>query len=227
MTSAHRKKWLPLAAEGDLSKWVLDPGDAIAHDGDALLFTDKDVKGEVGGMSWDNYVLSAEVLLTRLAKDWYFQVELTAVGTCVYCQLLPTCVVLCSYLDGGKGDKDQLAIESFEVKEEVWHEFQMVAQEGRIKAIFDGHEVANATSPLGTAGMAGFVVKFIKNAQIRIRSLRLRFLSPTMEQINEYGRDAVTNWRNFEESQGTAQLPWPRRNCRFSSGLKMWFSSCR
>jgi len=205
MTSAHCKKWLPLAAEGDLSKWILDPGDAITHDGDSLLFTGKDVKGEVGGMSWDNYVLSAEVLLRRLAEDWYFQVELTAVGTCVYCQLLPTCVVLCSYLDGGKGDKDQLAIENVDVKADVWQEFQMVAQEGRIKAILNGQEVADATSPLGTVGMAGIVIKFIKNAEIRLRSLKLKFLAPTAEQLTEYGQDAATNWRNYEESQGTAQ----------------------
>ena len=201
MESVNSGQWLPLAEGGDFSKWVLDPDDAIEVDGDGVVRVCKDAKGEVGGVSWDNYVLSCEVRLTRLSEDWYFQVELTAVGSCVYCQLLPKRIVLCSYLEGGKGDKDHHSIENVELTEDAWHEFTMVAQDGRITAILDGKEVTKAASPLGTAGMAGFIVKFIKNAEVRLRNLRVRFLSPTSEQIEEYSRDALTNWRNHEEAQ--------------------------
>ena len=201
MESVDNEQWLPLAEGGDFSKWVLDPDDAIEVDHYGVVRVLKNAKGEVGGMSWDNYVLSCEVRLTRLSEDWYFQVELTAVGSCVYCQLLPSRIVLCSYLEGGEGDKDHHSIENIELVENSWHELKMIAQHGHITAVLDGKEVTEAASPLGTAGMAGFIVKFIKNAEVRLRNLRVRFLSPTAEQFEEYGRDALTNWRNHEEAQ--------------------------
>ena len=195
-----RTDWLPLTPGGDLSKWWIDVPDALRKDGDALVCTGSDVRAEVGGMSWDNYVLSAEVMVRRSADDAYYQVELTAAGTCVYCQLLPGWLVL-AYFDNAKNGTAHFGKAPLEIEDGVWHEFQMIAEGGQIAVAFDGRQVVAGQSPNGTTGMPGFVVNSIRNTEARMRNFRVRFLSPTAQQLREYELDATTNWRNYEESQ--------------------------
>ncbi|MBN1917210.1 MAG: hypothetical protein JW889_04815 [Verrucomicrobia bacterium] len=205
MTS-HPTDWLPLTPGGDLSKWWIDTSDGLRVDGDTLVFTGPDVRAEVGGMSWDDYVLSADVILRRRADNAYFQVELTAAGTCVYCQLLPDSMVLAHYSDRKRGTA-HFGSAAVKLQDDVWHTLQMKAQQNYITAALDGHEIVTGKSPHGTKGMPGVVVKAIRNAEPRLRNIRIQFLSPTAQQLEEYRLDASTNWKNYENSQRIAQQP--------------------
>lgn len=196
--------WFALTPDGDLSKWVTGPAEDFRVEGDTLIFLGPDVRAEVGGMSWDNYILGADVLVRRDADDAYFQVELAAVGSSVYCQLLPQCVNLAYYSHEKEGTAI-LCSTPVNVESDRWYEFLMKAQAGRITAFLDGGEIAAADSPNGTAGMPGFIVKCIRNAEPRIRNVQISFLSPTPKQLEELELDARTNWRNYQQTQKTAQ----------------------
>lgn|GEM_PF-6051192 len=177
---------------------------AFRVEGDEFIFLGPDVRAEIGGMSWDDYVLGADVLVQRNGADAYFQVELAAVGSSVYCQLLPTCLNLAYYSHRKQGTEVLCSI-PVNIESGRWYEFLMKAQGGRITAFLDGVEVVAADSPNGTAGMPGFIIKFIRNAEPRIRNVRIKFLSPTPKQLEELKLDALTNWRNYEKSRKTAQ----------------------
>jgi len=189
--------WLPLFDGSDLSKWWFeDPEHVRVQDG-TLVFDERAVRAEVGGMSWENYELSAEVMIRITGEDAFYQVELTASGSCTYCQLLPGWMVL-AYFSSEKNATDHFGKATVDVRPGQWHEFVMRAEEGLITVVFDGKELVRGTSPNGTRGMPGIIVKKVAAAEPRLRNLRIRFLSPTPEQIREYDLDAATNWQNYE-----------------------------
>ncbi|HEX2988463.1 MAG TPA: hypothetical protein VHS06_09865 [Chloroflexota bacterium] len=201
--SPHLADWLPLAPNGDPAKWWFDPPHLRIAEG-AWVFTDNELRGEVGGMSWDNYILSAQVLIHRWAEDAHFQVELTAVGTNVYCQLLPPCIVLAYFSQEKHGTDFFGKSPPLTPEHGVWRELAMQAQNGVITVFFDGRPVLSGKSPHGTQGMPGIVIKKLRHVEIRLKDLRVRFLDPTPAQLAEYQLDALTNWRNHEAAQGAA-----------------------
>ena len=80
--------WRSLFDGSDLDKWVICDKD-VGIDGETLAFVGDGIRAETGGMSWDNYVLKAEIMITPKGKTPKYCVQLTANGTCVYCQLMP------------------------------------------------------------------------------------------------------------------------------------------
>ena len=197
-------EWFPLTPKGDLSKWWIDTFRSLKVAGNALIISRTDVRAEVGGMSWDNYELSSEVMINSTDERAYYQVELTAVGTSVYCQLVPGWVVL-AYFSHEKNGTAHFGKAPVQVSHGTWHEFLMRAKGGIITAVFDDEELASGHSPNGTKGMPGFVVKFLKNTEVRMRNIKIRFLAPTAEQLEEYELDASTNWTNYEARKRVAQ----------------------
>ena len=202
--NAYTKEWLPLTPKGDLSKWWVDAIGGFRVEGNTLVTRGTDVRAEVGGMSWDNYELSSEVMIDSTGEGAYYQVELTAVGTCVYCQLTPGWIIL-AYFSHERNGTAHFGKAPVEVSHGTWHELRMRAKGGIITAVLDGKEVISGHSPNGTKGMPGFVVKFLKNTEAKLRNIRVRFLAPTREQLAEYELDATTNWQNYEARERAAQ----------------------
>ena len=196
--------WIDLTPDGDLSKWVTGPPAEFRVEGDTFVFHGPDVRAEVGGMSWDDYVLRTDVLVRRDAEDAYFQIELAAVGSSVYCQILPQCLNL-AYYSHQKDDTAVISSTPLTIEDARWYDFQMRAESGRITAFLDGTEVSAADSPNGTKGMPGFIIKKIRNAEPKIRNVRIMFVAPTRQQLQELELDARTNWRNYKKAQGIAQ----------------------
>lgn len=93
--------WLTLFDGTDLDKWVVQEG--IDLDGNTMAITSEGGRAEAGGQSWDNYLLRGEFLITPKGKNPKYCVQLTADGTCVYCQLVPHSMNIAYYCDKPKG----------------------------------------------------------------------------------------------------------------------------
>ena len=65
--------WLPLFDGDGLTKWAINGLNHLEIDGDALVVhpdpKGEGVRAEVGGASWDNYVLSAEAATLTTASN--------------------------------------------------------------------------------------------------------------------------------------------------------------
>ena len=59
--------WRALFDGSDLDKWVIDGNCKL--EGKTLVFAGDDLKAETGGMSWDNYLLSADFMITPRGKS--------------------------------------------------------------------------------------------------------------------------------------------------------------
>jgi len=201
--------WLPLFDGASLAKWGIDVPDHLEIDGDALVVhpdaKGEGVRAEVGGASWDNYILSADVMITRQGDDAHYCVQLTADGTAIYCQLVPGAVLLAYYCDEPKDDPKgftHLAKKQVDIPEGTWFNFQMKAQEGVVTAIVDGTELLSAKCPRRTdRGFPGFLINQQKQSEVRIRNIAVKFLDPTDEQLQEYEKDAGYNWLRHKEKQ--------------------------
>jgi hypothetical protein len=206
-------EWLPLFDGTSLAKWVFDGGENMAIDGDTLVIRDdtegKGIKAEVGGASWDNYVIRMDVMIHRLSDDSRYCVQMTGDGTCIYCQLLPGVAVL-AYYDDKKGFT-HIGKKDGSIPEGVWFTFQMRAEKGSVAGMINDTEVIRASCPRGTGGgFPGFLVNQQKNAEIRIRNIAIKFLEPTPEQLDEYEADASINWLRHNErfrTEGSMRVP--------------------
>jgi len=205
---AMRAEGLPLAASGSLAQWVIGSPEDARIEGDVWVFTGdpENVRWEVGGMSWDNYVLSADVQVARTAPDGTYRVQLTGRGTTIFCQLVPGWIVL-AYIGEGF---THVGKQKVHVPDGVWVNFRMKAEGGTITAFLDGREIVSAAIPCGTQGMPGLLVNGQKGAVVRIKNVRVEFLNPTPEQIAEYRTSALENWHRWVARHGDV-LPDSRR----------------
>jgi 3-keto-disaccharide hydrolase len=196
--------WLVLFDGSSLGKWVGAAAGNVDIEGDTLVIRDdpKDqgVRAETGGASWADYVISMDVMITRLMADGHYCVQLTGDGTAIYCQLVPGAVVL-AYYDDEKGFT-HIGKKERDIPEGTWFNFQMQADHGVVTAIIDGEEVLSADCPRGTdGGFPGLLVNQQKHAEVRIRDIRVRFLYPTDDQLQEYESGASINWLRHKERQ--------------------------
>jgi len=202
-------EWLPLFDGTNLSKWAIDGLDEMEIEGDTLVIREKPVKAEVGGSSWDNYVISADVMITRESKQGHYCVQLTGDGTQIHCQLVPDTVVFGYWCDEPRGDPrgfTHFGKKEFRVPEGAWFNFQMKAEHDLVTAIVNDKAILNAECPRGTdGGFPGFVVNQQKQSEVRIRNIRIKFLEPTEEQLREYETDASYNWLKCKAAYRTAQ----------------------
>ena len=201
MAGIPQTEWLPLAKNGDTSKWI-GLGGTMQFDGDAWVFTGQDVRAEVGGMSWDDYILSIDVKIERRAPDAAWCVQVTGNGTQIYCQLVPGLAQIAWYCDEPKDNPKgftHLARQTFQSPDSAWFTFQMKAERGMVTAVVNDREIVSAAIPGGTAGMPGLLVNQQKGCTVRVRGARVKFLRPTPEQLDEYGRDATSNWMRHQE----------------------------
>ncbi|HUT03414.1 MAG TPA: family 16 glycoside hydrolase [bacterium] len=196
--------WLPLWDGTGLGKWYIDGPGTVELDGDVLVLTTDGKKAEVGGESWDNYVLSADVMFGTWGEDELCNLQLTGQGTCYYCILEPGLLRL-QYIDPEKGGRAELGQAEVAFEAGTWIEFQMKAENNVVTGIINGDEVLSHECPRGTKGFAGFLANPGKNGEIRIRNIRIRFLSATDEQLREYKTDALTNWLRLKENEKKAQ----------------------
>ena len=207
----NETEWLPLFDGTNLSKWGFDGLDNMELEGDTLVISDKAVKAEVGGASWDNYIISMDVLITRNSKKGRYCVQLTGDGTCIYCQLVPGAVLLAYYSEEPKGSPEgftHIGNKERDIPQDTWFNFQMQARHGVITAIIDDEQVLTADCPRGTSdGFPGFLVNQQEDCEVRIRDIRIKFLEPTKEQLQEYESDASYNWLKCKAAYRTAQPP--------------------
>jgi len=192
--------WRTLFDGSDLDKWVLSNA---RLDGDALLVSGGEVRAETGGMSWDNYVLKAEFMITPKGKTPRYCIQLTANGTGVYCQLVPHCMLIAYYCHEPKrkpkGFTHLIPGTDVRVGQRTWFSFAMKAEHGRITGMVNGNEIATARIPSGSRGMPGFLVNQIKDCGIKVRNIKIKFLRPTKKQLHEFGKHPLYNWLRYAE----------------------------
>ena len=196
--------WLPLWDGTDLGKWYIDGPGCIELDGDNLVLTAEGKKAEVGGESWDNYVLSADVMFAACGGDELSRFQLTGQGTCYYCILEPGLVRL-QYIEPERGGRAELGQADVTFEAGAWLEFQMKVENSVVTGILNGSEVLARECPRGTKGFAGFLADPGRNGEIRLRNIRIKFLNATDEQLREYETDALTNWLRLKETEKKAQ----------------------
>jgi len=166
---------------------------------------------ELGGMSWDNYRLGVDVLVER-ESSWepHFDagrfpagVQLCPRGTCVYCQLFRGVVNL-AYWDNDR-EEHFTHLASVQLPAALamrtWHRFEILVQSPRVVIFLDGEELIDKDVPTGAAGMPGLVVNYNSDAKVRLRDLRIRFVSPSRQQVEEFNTDPQTNWENYKRRQ--------------------------
>jgi hypothetical protein len=192
---------LPLSDGKSAARWWIDHPENVRMDGGTWIFAGEDVRAEVGGMSWDNYCLSADVWIDPAGPDGTYCVQLTARGTSIYCQLVPGWVLIATVAGEPAGFK-HLARQRVVFPDRTWVEFRMKAEGGVVTAGLDGREIVSAQLPCSTKGVPGLLVNQQKNAEVRVRDIRVAFLEPTPEQIAEYGADAVENWEKYVAEHG-------------------------
>jgi len=194
--------WFTLFNGSDLDKWVVHEG--IDIDGNTLVIAPEGVCAETGGESWDNYLLRGEFLITPKGKNPQYCVQLTADGTCVYCQLVSHSMNIAYYCDkpkkNNKGFTHLIVPTPFRVPHKAWFTFAIRASQGRITGIVDGKEIASANIPIGTQGMPGFLVNQLKDCGVKVRNIKIKFLRPTMQQLEEFEKHPLYNWLRYKET---------------------------
>ncbi len=195
--------WRTLFDGSDLDKWVIGNVDL---DGTALAIRGGDVRAETGGESYDNYILRGEFLIDPKGQTPKYCVQLTANGTCVYCQLVPHCMLI-AYCCGRpktkpKGFTHLIAPAPIRVPYRTWFTFAMRASRGRVTGMVNGQEIASARIPSGTQGMPGFLVNQMTDCDVKVRNIKIKFLRPTKTQLNEFAKHPLYNWlRHVEQSE--------------------------
>ena len=199
-----RTGWRRLFDGTDLDKWVMIGG-VPQLEGKSMVFAGDDVRAEAGGESWDNYLLSADFMITPKVKAAKYCIQLTADGTCVYCQLVPNCMLIAYYCGKPKKKPREfthlIPPAEIRLKQRSWFNFTMKASGGKITGMINGKEIATAGIPSGTKGMPGLLVNQQKDCVIRARNIRVRFLRPTKKQLEEFGKNPLYNWLRYEESR--------------------------
>ena len=195
--------WRTLFDGSDLDKWVIINAN-FKLEGQTLVFAGDGVRAECGGESWDNYLLKAEFMITPKGQDPKYCIQLTADGTCVYCQLVPHCMLIAYYCGTPKknprGFTHLIPGAQIRLRQRSWFNFTMKATQGRITGLVDGKEIATAQIPSGTKGMPGFLINQQSDCVIRAKNIKIRFLRPTKKQLEEFRRHPLFNWLRYEES---------------------------
>ena len=199
-----RTGWRRLFDGSDLDKWVII-GKTPKLEGEAMVFAGDGVRAEGGGMSWDNYLLSADFMITPKGKAAKYCIQLTANGTSVYCQLVPNYMLIAYYCAKPKknprGFTHLISPAEIGLKPRSWFNFTMKATGGKISGMIDGEEIATTRIPSGTKGMPGLLMNQQKDCVVRARNVRIRFLRPTKKQLEEFGKNPLYNWLRYEESR--------------------------
>ena len=195
--------WRTLFDGSDLDKWSFCVGDVeLARD--AFAIAKGEVRTKTGGLPWANYALRADIMITPKGRNPKYCVQLTANGTCVYCQLVPHCMLIAYYCEkpskNPKGFTHLIAPAEVRVPENSWFTFTMRASHGRITGMVDGAEIANARIPAGTKGMPGFLINQLKHCVVKIRNIKIRLLRPTNKQLEEFHKHPLYNWLRYVES---------------------------
>ena len=192
--------WRTLFDGSDLAKWVIG---GVELDGAALAIREGEVRAEAGGMSWDNYILRGEFLISPRGNTPKYCVQLTADGTGVYCQLVPHCMLIAYYCDRPKtkpkGFTHLIAPVPIRVPYKTWFTFAMRASQGRVTGMVDGKEIASARIPSGTQGMPGFLVNQMTDCDVKVRNIKIKFLRPTKTQLDEFTKHPLYNWLRYVE----------------------------
>ncbi len=194
-----------------LDKWWIDPkaahytiqnGELVVHNpagkGPAL-------KSEVGGMSWDNYRVGADVFVEENSSSgcgYSYNVQFCPNGTSVYCQMVGDGQVIIAYWDGNKEPHfTHVTVVPWKIPIRVWHRFEMQVSEGDVQIFLNGEPAAHGRVPIGTSGLLGLTVNFDSDARVRLRNLRITFLKPTPKQLQELETDALVNWENYQRKR--------------------------
>ena len=192
--------WRTLFDGSDLAKWVIG---GVELDGAALAIREGEVRAEAGGMSWDNYILRGEFLISPRGNTPKYCVQLTADGTGVYCQLVPHCMLIAYYCDRPKtkpkGFTHLIAPAQVRAPHKAWFTFTMRASQGRVTGMVDGKEIASARIPSGSQGMPGFLVNQLKDCDVKVRNIKIKFLRPTKRQLDEFAKHPLYNWLRHVE----------------------------
>ena len=195
--------WRTLFDGSDLNKWSVG-GDEETLVGDALTIAKGEVRAETGGMSWDNYVLRADIMVTPKGGIPKYCVQLTANGTCVYCQLVPHCMLIAYYCEkprrNPEGFTHLIAPVAIRIPERSWFTFTMRASDGEVTGMINGAEIANAQIPSGTKGMPGFLVNQLERCVVKVRNIKVRLLRPTKKQLGEFHKHPLYNWLKHVEA---------------------------
>ena len=197
--------WRVLFDGSDLDRWVIIDSNPKLE-GKTLVFAGEGVRAETGGMAWDNYVLSSDFMITPKGKNPKYCIQLTANGTCVYCQLVPDCMLIAYYCDkpkkNPKGFSHLIQGAKVRLPHRSWFNFTMKALRGKITGYVDGKEIATAKIPSGTKGLPGFLINQQKDCVVRAKNIKIRFLRPTKRQLEEFRRHPLFNWLRYVESLG-------------------------
>lgn len=129
-------------------------------------------------------------------------------GACVYCQLFGDCVNL-AYWDDKREEQFTHLIDvklPSELDVGSWHRFEILVQSPRVMILLDGKEFVDREVPIGAAGMPALLVNSNSDARVRLRNLRIRFLTPTRLQVDEFTTEPATNWENYKRRQVEAGL---------------------
>lgn len=131
-------------------------------------------------------------------------VQLTADGTGVYCQLVPHGMNIAYYCDKPRkkprGFTHLIAPARLNVPHKIWFTFAIRASQGRITGMVNGNEIASARIPNGTQGMPGFLVNHLKDCNVKVRNIKIKFLHPTKKQLEEFEKHPLFNWLKYKET---------------------------
>lgn len=188
----------------NLDKWVILSDSRRYEIENGELIVDGGLHAEVGGMSWDDYRVSVDVLVERDSspgKAFPFNVQWCPHGTCVFCQLFGDNIIL-AYWDK---DRDEHFTHLGSVPKPMplgaWHRFEIQVEGGGVAIFLNGQEVIQQKVPCGTGGMLGLLVNVNSDARVRLRNLQITFLRPTAQQLKELQTDAATNWEEFKRRE--------------------------
>ncbi|HIA69558.1 TPA: hypothetical protein EYN98_26660 [Candidatus Poribacteria bacterium] len=131
-------------------------------------------------------------------------VQLTANGTCVYCQLVPHCMLIAYYCEKPRRNPEGftylIAPVAVRIPESSWFTFTMRASNGEVTGMVNGAEIANAQIPSGTKGMPGFLVNQLERCVVKVRNIKVRLLRPTKKQLEEFHKHPLYNWLKHVEA---------------------------
>jgi RNA polymerase sigma factor (sigma-70 family) len=188
----------------NLDKWVLLSGKGNYEVRKGELVVCGRLHAEVGGMSWDDYRASVEVLVesdSSAGMELPFNVQLCPRGTSVYCQLVGNCIILACWDEASERHFTHLASRQTNVTVGAWHRFEIQVEDGGVAVYFDGCQVVHMSVPCGTRGMLGLVVNHGSDARVRVRNMRITFLKPTSQQLAELENDAGANWEEYKRQE--------------------------
>ncbi len=212
---------MPLFNGHDLDAWRLmetPAGNWRIADGDLVVHnpTGKDAAfhAEIGGMSWDDYEIAAEIRCDDLGTAGHFMgwnVQLSPNNTRIFAQLLMGGTGKLAYFDADRPGHEFVNLDSRPLSPAInvgeWHRLGITVSEGDVTLRVDGQDIVANRIDLGTRGMFGLLINFGSDATVRLRALTIRFLKPTADQLRECSRPAATNWAQWVAARTAAGEP--------------------